>query len=228
MLARLALLTSLSLAPAARAELRFKTNDLQLKATSQDRELKAVFPFSNSGTTPVWIVGVTTSCGCTVATADKPRYEPGDAGQITAIYTIGLSEGRHAHTITVQTDSQKSPSHLLSLTADLPSGQKQVTRTLPPISPQELTWTRPPYLSKIVTVDLREYPTAKLVAASDHPQFELKIDTTSRPGMATVEVTPTASSESARSELSLSFQFPNQPPLEKKIPLIVLARRSTR
>ena len=217
------LLFTLFLASVAHAELQFKTTALELKATNKDKELKAVYPFTNTGTAPVWLLNLTTSCGCTTATSDKSEYQPGETACITAIDTIGLTEGRHTHTITFQTNETDTPTYALKITADLPSGQKQLTHTLPPVSPRTLSWLRQPYAAKTITIDLRQHSGCKFTATCDHPQFQLKIDTT-RPGTALIEVTPAAGKDATHAELSLIFTSPDTPPLQDKIPLILFAR----
>lgn len=217
------LLACLLLVSAAQAELQFKTTAHELKATAQDRELRAVYPFTNTGTTPVWLLNLTTSCGCTAATSDKSEYQPGETGQISVIYTIGLSEGSHTHTITFQTNETGTPTYTLKITADIPTSRKQFTLTPPPVSPRELSWLRQPYTTKTITVDLRQHPGFEFTATCNHPQFQLKIETP-RPGYACIEVTPAPGKDAARAELTLLFTAPDTAPLQEKIPLILFAR----
>ncbi|MFZ4763511.1 MAG: DUF1573 domain-containing protein [Roseimicrobium sp.] len=48
---------------------------------------EATFAFTNSGTEPVSIRSVRTSCGCTVADASTKTYAPGEGGQIKVTFT---------------------------------------------------------------------------------------------------------------------------------------------
>lgn len=219
-----ALMSSFLLSSIARAELQFTTSSIQLKATAQDKTLQASYVFTNRTAHPVWIISLTPSCGCTTASSDKPLYQPGETGLISATYTIGLSQGLHTHTINVRTNESDASFYTLTLTADLPAGQKQLTVTPPPISPRELTWLRQPYTAKTLTIDLRQHPGAKITALCDNPLFQVTIDDTSIPLAAKLTVTPSPETGAGRSELSLRITTPDTAPLLQIIPLTILSR----
>ena len=58
----------------------------------QDSVLVGQIEFKNSGTQPIVISRVHTSCGCTVAKLDKMEYQPGEKGEIQVSFnTKGFS-----------------------------------------------------------------------------------------------------------------------------------------
>jgi hypothetical protein len=59
------------------------------------------FPFENKGKTPVEIVKVKSSCGCTTAKLDKMVYQPGEAGSIEGVFSKGSRVGKQAVSVAV-------------------------------------------------------------------------------------------------------------------------------
>lgn len=205
------------------AGLEFAETALVVKATPQDKTLQARYKFTNAGSIPIGIIQVTTSCGCTVAVTDKNLYQPGDSGLLTATYTIGLSEGRHHYTITLQTSEENIPPYTLQFTAELPSGQSPLVANAATVrlTPSELTWSRQPYATKTVAIDLQYIPGTKIFATCDSDQFQLKLDESER--TATLQVTPSQTAASTRTEVTLQFTPPSGPAFTKKIPLFILS-----
>jgi hypothetical protein len=210
-------------APAAYAGLEFAETALTIKATPQDKSLEARYKFTNSGSVPIGIIQLTTSCGCTVAVTDKNIYQPGDTGVLTATYTIGLSEGRHHYTITLQTSEENVPPYTLQFTAELPSGQSPLiaNAVTARLTPGELTWSRQPYATKTVAIDLQNIPGTKISASCDSAQFQLTLDESA--SSAILHVTPSQTAASTRAEVILQFTPPNGPAFTKKIPLLILS-----
>lgn len=225
--ALLLLLPSL-VATTAGASLQFADAALTVKATPQDKELQARYTFTNSGPDPVWIVQLNTSCGCTRAVADKTEYQPGETGIVTATYTIGLSQGRHTHTINIQTSEPNTPPYVLKITAEMPAGTTPLTTNTPAalLTPRELIWSRPPYATKTITIALNDTAATKLTATCDNDQFELKLDETAQP--ATLQVTPRASAASTRAEITLQIARLEGPPTTQKIPLTLVALKGVK
>lgn len=210
-------------ATAAHAGLEFAETSLVVKASPQDKTLQARYKFTNSSSTPIGVIQLTTSCGCTVAATDKDLYQPGDTGVLTATYTIGLSEGRHHYTITLLTSEENIPPYALQFTAELPSGQSPLTTNVR-LSPGELTWSRQPYTTKSVTIDLKSIPGVKISAICDSDQFQLRLDEST--SAASLQVTPSPTAGSTRAEVTLQFTPPTGPTFTKKIPLLILTLKS--
>lgn len=84
--------------------------------------ITASYPFTNAGTSAVTIIESSASCGCTVPTLDKTTYEPGENGELTAIFTIGSRQGKQRKTITVVTEDANGAKNTyeLRLEVDIP------------------------------------------------------------------------------------------------------------
>src|SRR6201988_2641341 len=92
---RLSLLLSLFLAIPVFAQLKWDTMEQSLKSKPGDREVVATYRFTNTGTNPITIDNVHTSCGCTTAALTKNEYAPGESGQIVARMVSGSRTGHH-------------------------------------------------------------------------------------------------------------------------------------
>src|SRR5690242_12814806 len=75
---------SFALITLAHAELKWDNPEQTFTVKSTDRTLVAKYRFTNSGTGPVTIDAVRTSCGCTTASLAKKEYQPGESGEIEA------------------------------------------------------------------------------------------------------------------------------------------------
>ena len=80
----------------------------------EQAEVKAAFPFKNTGDHPVTITSAQTSCGCTTAGLDKRTYAPGESGEITVVFHPAERTGLQEKYITVTTDEpDQQPTRLL-------------------------------------------------------------------------------------------------------------------
>ena len=59
-----------------------------------DERVEASYPFTNAGTSAITIGNIETSCGCTAASLAKRRYEPGESGQVSVVFSIGDRTGK--------------------------------------------------------------------------------------------------------------------------------------
>ena len=84
-------------------------------------EVRVKYEFKNTGHAAVHILGVTTSCGCTVADADLSVIPAGGTGSIGAIFTVGQRRGLQEKKIFVETDESAGPV-TLELKIQLPEG----------------------------------------------------------------------------------------------------------
>src|SRR5579862_5923061 len=70
----------------------------------QQTAVKEAFPLKNSGSHPVTIIGVETSCGCTTATLDKKTYAVGESGEIDVVFDPAERTGLQEKIVTITTD----------------------------------------------------------------------------------------------------------------------------
>ena len=86
---------------AARGELFWESSAQEFERTPGDGSVEAHYSFKNIGSTPVTILRISSSCGCTVAQTDKKTYLPGESGQITARFSFGNRKGLQRKVIAV-------------------------------------------------------------------------------------------------------------------------------
>lgn len=109
-----------SLLPTAHAAIEWKSKRVELAPALFEHDAQAVFSFTNTGTTPVTIVNMAASCGCTVPALAKQTYAPGESGELTAKYHIGERVGEQLSTITIQTDTPGEGFTRLELAIKIP------------------------------------------------------------------------------------------------------------
>src|SRR6202043_1968537 len=95
---------SILLCVAARAELKWEQNVIDLHPALGDKTAVAHFKYQNTGTTPVHFKSVKASCGCTATQSQKEVVNPGEKGEIVATFNIGDRTGQQVKTVSVQTD----------------------------------------------------------------------------------------------------------------------------
>ena len=87
------------------AIIEFESTTLDFGDVKPDQDiLKGTFVFKNVGKSPLVILQVLTSCGCTVATYTKEPVAPGKTGKIEITYDInrgGKSPGKFKKIVTV-------------------------------------------------------------------------------------------------------------------------------
>src|SRR5207244_8165108 len=89
---------------AARAELKWEQNVVDLHPAVGDKTAVAHFKYKNTGTTPVHFKSVRASCGCTTTQSQKEMVNPGEKGEVVATFNIGDRTGQQVKTVTVETD----------------------------------------------------------------------------------------------------------------------------
>lgn len=99
-------------APKAIAQLVWTKKQQTLTAAPEDVSAKAAFPFKNTGSRPITVRGVQTSCGCTTADFTTKTYGPGESGEIRLIFTFGGRIGDQKKTAKVLTDDPASDAEL--------------------------------------------------------------------------------------------------------------------
>lgn len=110
------------------AALDFETERIELEVGWGDEAVEASYPFTNRSEQAVTILQVRTSCGCTAATPEKNRYEPGESGAIDARFVVGNRQGVQRNRIRVQTDQDAS--HQLDMIVDVPIAWELRNRVL--------------------------------------------------------------------------------------------------
>ncbi len=73
---------SIFLGVAARAELKWEQNTIELHPSAGDKTAVAHFKYQNVGTIPVHFKSVKASCGCTTTQSQKEVVNPSEKGEI--------------------------------------------------------------------------------------------------------------------------------------------------
>jgi len=123
-----------SIATMLPAKISWTEKTVQRVAKPSDLTVSADYTFKNSGSTPVKVTSVTTSCGCTTTQLDKQSYAPGETGKLTALFEIGSRSGPQEKTITVVSNDGTAATTTLVLRVDIPE--------LVALSPRLLIWSR--------------------------------------------------------------------------------------
>jgi hypothetical protein len=103
----------------SRADLVFEQTSLELHPAVGDEKAVGHFKYQNKGDKTIAIKSVTTSCGCTAASA-KQSAEPGEKGEVTATFNVGDRNGTQQKAITVTTDDPAHPVTTLNLKVVIP------------------------------------------------------------------------------------------------------------
>ena len=114
-------------------KLRWETQSIFYDATTDDKEMIAIFPFVNSNDKIIEVIKITSSCGRTVVHNPKVLYEPGEQDKITAKFTFGQRVGKHTKYLKVMyADKHRTYSDRLTINAQIPEKIK--------ITPRLLSW----------------------------------------------------------------------------------------
>jgi hypothetical protein len=198
---------SIFLCVAARAELKWEQNTIDLHPAIGDKQAVAHFKYQNVGKTPVHFQSVKASCGCTTTQTQKDVVDPGEKGEIIATFNIGDRTGQQMKTVTVQTDDPNPTQAAIVLTL-----KANITPALE-IRPNFVYWTsgEEPKPKKISIKAAKEFPAKNITVKSNSPVFESKVE----PGAAgewTIEVTPKDTSHPMGSSLLIQTDYPKEGP----------------
>ena len=142
-------LASLLLAPLfASAALEFDQTEIVKNPSLMDQKAEAVFRFTNTGEEAVTVMDPTSSCGCTVPKLEKKEYQPGESGEIRAVFTFGSRVGVQKKRITLRTTSPTVETYMLTMTTNIPEWVTIEPRVLrwkvdEPLSTREIRLTVP-------------------------------------------------------------------------------------
>ena len=82
---------------------------------SEGKKVDHVFQLTNEGDSPVTILQVTSSCGCTAATISSKTIQPNGTGEIKSTFNSTNFNGNINKTISVQTNDPKTPTVTLTM-----------------------------------------------------------------------------------------------------------------
>src|SRR5215210_1626456 len=91
-------------ATVAQAQLRWDNTTQFVAASPSEGKAESRFTFTNSGSSPVKITGVKTTCGCTAAVAEQRVFSPGEKGEIAVSFKTINRHGLYEEPVIVKTD----------------------------------------------------------------------------------------------------------------------------
>src|SRR6266513_977257 len=200
----LTFILSIVLGVAARAELKWEQNTIDLHPAIGDKTAVAYFKYQNTGTTPVHFISVKASCGCTATQSQKEVVNPSEKGEIVATFNIGDRTGQQMKTVTVQTDDPNptQATTILTLEADITPALE--------IKPPVVYWQNgeEPKPKKVSVKAAKQFP-AREITIKSNQNFESKVE----PGKAgewTIEVTPKDTSHPIGAALQIQTDYPKE------------------
>lgn len=125
--------------PLSNAEITFAEKSHDFGDIQQGNLVTYKFSFQNTGTEPLMILQVQTTCGCTAPEWPKKPIPPGESGEIVVNFNSSKKVGRQNKIITVYTNGKK-PEEKLKIVANvlIPSDQPAATpEPLIPIEPKK-------------------------------------------------------------------------------------------
>ena len=198
---------SIFLCIAARAELKWEQNTIDLHPAVGDKTAVAHFKYQNAGTTPVHFKSVKASCGCTTTQSQKEVVNPGDKGEIVATFNIGDRTGQQVKTVSVQTDDPNptQANTVLTFKATIPEALE--------IKPAFVYWqsgeeAKP---KKISVKASKDFPAKNITVKSNSPNFESKVQPGGE-GEWTIEITPKDTSHPMGTALLVQTDYPKDAP----------------
>ncbi|HJT45682.1 MAG TPA: DUF1573 domain-containing protein [Chthoniobacterales bacterium] len=198
---------SILLAVAARADLKWEQNTIELHPAVGDKQAVAHFKYENTGKTPIHFKSVRASCGCTATQTQKEVVNPGEKGEVTATFTIGDRTGQQVKTVTVQTDDPDPTKTTTILTLK--------TNITPPmeIKPTFVYWTsgEKPTPKKVTLKAAKEFPAKNITVKSNNQNFDSKV-VPGKPGEWTIEITPKDTSHAMGTALLVQADYPKEAP----------------
>lgn len=180
----------------ARAELVFEKSTIELHPALGDQQAIAHFKYENKGDKPVAIKNVSTSCGCTAASA-KQSAGPKEKGEVTATFSIGDRIGTQQKLITVQTDDPKNANTVLTLRVIIP----QALEIKQPLVIWQANET--PNTKTITATAGKDVKVNKVEVASSSPDFTAKVEKGSTAGEFKIDVKPKATDKAIAATLTI-------------------------
>ena len=183
-----------------RGELTWAQKTADLAADAGTEVLEARFKFTNTGSTPVDIRQVESSCGCTTAELTQRHYEPSASGEIVARYTVGGHMGLQKKTLAVSS-SDRPDTTTLTLVVHIPE--------IAHLEPAFVTWahgeTNKP---KLITLEMLQNIALKdITVQSSNSEITAEL----RPLVAArryqLVVTPSQTSQFLHAILTIQCQF---------------------
>ncbi|HEX6566167.1 MAG TPA: DUF1573 domain-containing protein [Chthoniobacterales bacterium] len=188
-------------------QLKWDQPQQKLSVKPGEKAVTAKYRFANNGTSPVTIVDVRPSCGCTTATLAKKTYAPGESGEIDAKLNFAGHTGHQEKWIYVTTNLPGTEPTALTLAVDIPP---DIT-----IEPAFVMWRiGDPVAPKTIRVAVPEGFPAKIVAVeTDNPAIQVQLEEERAGNQWEVKVTPKGTKNLVKAIVSIRSDYPAENPV---------------
>ncbi|MBV8215979.1 MAG: DUF1573 domain-containing protein [Verrucomicrobia bacterium] len=188
------------------AQLKWDQPQQKLSAKPGDKAVSAKYRFTNQGTSPVTIVDVRPSCGCTTATLAKKVFAPGESGEIDARFNFAGHTGHQEKWIYVTTNLAGTEPMLLTLAVDIPP---EIT-----IEPDFVMWRiGDPLTPKTIRVVVPDgFPTKIVAVQTDNPAIQVELQEVRVGKQWELKVTPTGTKNLVKAIVSIRSDYPAENP----------------
>ena len=188
------------------AELRWDKPVQEFHRTPQDKFVEAKFTFKNTGSTPVTIEKVRTSCGCTTADLPKKTYAPGEQGELAVKFSFGGRVGAQRKLVRVFSTDRGDEPTVLDLTVFI---NEPVT-----VSPGLLLWrVGSPDAAKTVQLTMSpEQPVKVKSVSSTNPRVTASLQTVKAGEQYLISVKPADTTAREAAEIKVETDFPPDSP----------------
>ncbi len=118
---RMLLLTGVwGVAATLQAGLTLDQDQLMLNTKPEDEEIESTFTFTNTGSKPIQVTGLESSCSCLEATLDKAVYQPGEKGTGKAKFKVSSFTGKNEKFLHIYTDDPDAKDIVMTAVIDVP------------------------------------------------------------------------------------------------------------
>lgn len=196
-------------ASSAFAQLTWEKTEQTFYATPEDGSVVARYKFTNTGSKPIKIQSVLTSCGCTTAALAKNEYAPGESGEIAANFVFGGHTGSQYKRIMVSTSAAPGQPTTLKLNVYI---QERVS-----VAPQVVLWRVGEQPSpKAIQIAIGGDTAVKVLSVtSDNPAIKVKLTEVMRGKEYEAQVTPDSATQRASATLIIRTDYPPDNPQTK-------------
>jgi uncharacterized protein DUF1573 len=187
-------------------QLTWENPEQTFNAKPAEQSIVARYRFTNTGKEPVRIVGVSTSCDCTMAVLTKTEYAPGESGEIEVKFSFGGRTGRQVNTSTVTASAAPQKPTILRLRVNI----EELVR----IEPQLVFWRvgEQPDPKTIHIATANGASVKVLRVRSDNPAFKVNLIEL-KPGKEyEIRVTPSKVTQPTGAILVIQTDYPPERP----------------
>jgi hypothetical protein len=188
------------------AQLRWEKTTQSFDRSPGDPAVEAHYAFKNTGSAPVTITKLRSTCGCTAAKLEKRTYAPDEGGQIAAKFTLGDRRGLHVVGVTVTTDDKSAVPTTLTLRVQIAEPLK--------VEPALVWWrvgaAAEPKLVKL-TAEAGRAVRVKSVT-STNPRMIVKLNAAAPGERYTLTVQPQDTASKEVAEIRVQTDFPPDAP----------------